>query len=220
MIDQVGAVGLGTEFPAAALHVQRSDGTAKLLVEETSGVTAQRDLLRLDNNGDVRFQMVDTSGNPSDWRFNARGSFGKQFLINEFAGGGGSEFVLQGNGNLFITGQLTTAGPSCSGGCDELFDPHYEIESVEEHAESMWQQRHLPALGRTAENEPINLTEKVGGIVNELEKAHIYIERLHEQAKEKDERIRELEQRHNERDAKLARRLSRLETLLGAAPAD
>lgn len=43
----------------------------------------------------------------------------------------------------------------------------------------MWVHRHLPAVGPTAEGEPFNVTEKSGGMLNELEKAHIYIEQLH-----------------------------------------
>lgn len=43
----------------------------------------------------------------------------------------------------------------------------------------MWVHRHLPAVGPTAEGEPFNVTEKSGGMLNELEKAHIYIELQH-----------------------------------------
>jgi hypothetical protein len=44
----------------------------------------------------------------------------------------------------------------------------------------MWKNSFLPAVGPTVEGAPFNLTEKTGGILNELEKAHIYIEQLHE----------------------------------------
>ena len=55
-------------------------------------------------------------------------------------------------------------------------------------------------------------------MLNELEKAHIYIERLHEQAQEKDQRIGDLEQRLDARQAGFARRLSRLEALIRVSP--
>jgi hypothetical protein len=55
-------VGLGTASPAASLHVFRSDGTAKLLVEETSGTVAARSLAQLRNDGPVALHLKDTSG--------------------------------------------------------------------------------------------------------------------------------------------------------------
>ena len=105
---------------------------------------------------------------------------------------------------------------------DGVFQPGYEIESIEEHAELMWRRSHLPAIGPTPDGEsvPLSLGKRHQAVLNELEKAHIYIERLHERLKEKDQRIGKLEQRHDEKDAEFARRLSRLEALLGAVPAD
>lgn len=43
----------------------------------------------------------------------------------------------------------------------------------------MFANRHLPNVGPTDENGAFNVTKKVGGMLNELEKAHIYIEQLH-----------------------------------------
>jgi hypothetical protein len=68
----------------------------------------------------------------------------------------------------------------------------------------MWENRHLPAVGPTPEGTPIafNVHQRHFGVLNELEKAHIYIERLHERVKtgeaeasRKDVRIADLEQR-------------------------
>jgi hypothetical protein len=36
----------------------------------------------------------------------------------------------------------------------------------------------LPAVGPNLPHAPVNLSEKTGGILNELEKAHLYIEEL------------------------------------------
>lgn len=58
-------------------------------------------------------------------------------------------------------------------------DDDYDLPSIDQHADQMWKNRHLPAVGPTPENGPFNLSEKVGGMLNELEKAHIYIEQLH-----------------------------------------
>ncbi len=50
-IASSGNVGVGTDSPTSTLHIQRSDGTAQLKVEELSSTTAARDLLVLANNG-------------------------------------------------------------------------------------------------------------------------------------------------------------------------
>ena len=43
----------------------------------------------------------------------------------------------------------------------------------------MWANKHLPNVGPTLPNAPVNLSERFGEILNELETAHIYIEQLH-----------------------------------------
>jgi hypothetical protein len=206
-------VGLGTNTPAAGLHVRRIDGTAKLFVEEASAGQASRTLFQLQNNGEPKFGFKNTAF-PQSWEFFA--SVG--FAVNEITNPG-LEFVLSPSGNLTITGSLTT------GGCDAVFSPGFEIEPIEEHAAKMWEQSHLPAVGPTSPSESLNVSEKVGGLINELEKAHIYIERLNEHDKrqrselaEKDRRLAELEQRVAGMTA-VEERLAQIEALLAARPA-
>lgn len=104
---------------------------------------------------------------------------GGQFKITR-VGSGASEFSLLANGNLIISGTLKTGGTTCGGGgCDLVFSPEADLPSLQEHAEAMWEKGYLPAVGPTPEMEPMNLTEKVGGILHELEMSHIYIEQLH-----------------------------------------
>ena len=56
----------------------------------------------------------------------------------------------------------------------------------------MWEKNHLPAVGAGATSK-VALTKLSYGILEELEKAHIYIERLNEQLKEKDDRLARIE---------------------------
>jgi hypothetical protein len=167
-----GNVGLGTSGPEERLHVV--DNTdAKVLVENGNATKTARDLFELKNNGNPEFRMTNT-GNGNSWRFSA----GLNFVIKNTDG----DFVstLSPTGDLAITGSLTTAGTTCGGGgCDLVFDPATKIESIEEHAAMMWANKFLPAVGPTPENAPFNLSKKTGGMLNELEKAHIYIEQLH-----------------------------------------
>ncbi len=68
---------------------------------------------------------------------------------------------------------------------DYVFGDGYELKSIEEHASFMWQEKHLPSLkGESViKEEGYNIIERIEGIVEELEKAHIYIEQLHERIK-------------------------------------
>jgi hypothetical protein len=208
VVDSTGNFGSGTSTPSAALHLRRTNGTAKLLVEEANAGQASRTLFQLQNNGEPKFGFTNTAV-PQSWEFFA--SVG--FAVNEITNPG-LEFVLSPSGSLTIAGSLTTGGPSCGGGCDAVFSPGFEIEPIEEHAARMWEQSHLPAVGPTSPSESLNVSDKIGGLINELEKAHIYIERLNEDAKQQKAVLADKGQRL----AELEGRLFRLEALLHPRP--
>jgi len=188
VIDSDDDIGIGVLSPSASLHVKRTSGNATFQLETTASATAQFNLV----NGGGEWQMIHGAGGA--------------YNLNR-VGVAGNQFVFSPNGNLDIQGTLTTNGPSCGGGCDRVFAPDYELPSIEEHALEMWQQGHLPAVGPTEPGARFNVSEKTGGILNELEKAHIYIERLNDT-------VEELKAELHQRDqsvAALEERLARLE---------
>ncbi len=93
-----GLVGVGTNTPAAKLHLA-SETAAKLLVENTGAATGTRIMLNVVNDGGTRFDMTDNStGN--NWVFqNQFGTFDVTL-----AGTGTREFRFYPNGNLEIAG--------------------------------------------------------------------------------------------------------------------
>jgi len=158
-------VGVGTATPAVPFHVFRDTG---------SDTTE----FRLENSGGNRFDFVNTHWGGGHWQFiNTSNPDGADLVIRELTVNGAEEFRLTERGNLTLSGQIFTGG-ACGGGCDRVFEPGYELPSIEEHAALMWANGFLPAVGPTKEGAPFNLSEKTGGILNELEKAHIYIEQL------------------------------------------
>jgi hypothetical protein len=173
VIDTDNDVGVGILSPDAALHVFGSDANTQLHVEETNTAVAARTMMVLENNGGVRFNLV-RADTGDTWQFTALANFN----IN-LAGDADNEFQLTPDGDLIIEGEITTSG-SCSGGCDFVFSPEYDLPTIEEHAAQMWTNSYLPAIGPTPEDGPFNLTKKVGGMLNELEKAHIYIDQLNQ----------------------------------------
>lgn len=97
-----GDVGVGTASPSEALHVQGSDGDTTILVKDTNGTAASREMLRLENNGGVQVNYIDSSTGVT-WGFN---NVQGNVRINNPANAG-FEFDLTGTGNLTIGGTLT-----------------------------------------------------------------------------------------------------------------
>ncbi|MCT8161680.1 hypothetical protein [Pseudoruegeria sp. SHC-113] len=179
-----GDVGVGTSSPDAPLHVRRTNGTAQLHVEDASSVSGNKTLLQLTNNaGRPRIQMTNSgNGGPAagDWSISA----GDTFVIQDRTTAS-NVFVMDGAGNLTITGSLITTGGggacTVADPCDRVFDPEvYTVPSIQEHAALMWENKYLPAVGPTGPDYPINMTEKMLRMLNELEHAHIYIAQLEE----------------------------------------
>ena len=82
-----------------------------------------------------------------------------------------------------VTGDLHVTGACC--GPDYVFDPSFKLASIEENAAYMWKNRHLPALQpakTTADGRAeINVFAQSKGMLEELEKAHIYSQQLHQE---------------------------------------
>lgn len=175
-INSSGRIGVGTASPTESLHVRRSDTTATILVEEVNSTTAFRNLMKLSNTGDVGIRM-DNSVTEERW---ALAMAGGRFTVNK--DGGDAEFLIDGTGNLTVLGDIvangiTTSG-SCSVGCDAVFTDDYDILPIAERADLMFDLGYLPNVGPTAESGQYDLTQKVLGMLNELEHAHIYIAEL------------------------------------------
>jgi hypothetical protein len=193
-VNQSGRVGLGD-----------GDAEAPLEVRSTStNIGAGNAVLKLVNPAGPTAMQMQPFGAGFFWNFAA--SDNNTFNINR-SGNSSVEMSLNGSGNLTISGTLTTGGPTCATGCDAVFDADYDLPSIQEHAEAMWQKKHLPNVGPTLPHQPVNLSEQYGRLLNELETAHIYIEQL-------DRRNVDLAgQMKREREAYEAR-LARLERVL------
>ncbi|OWU81690.1 hypothetical protein ATO6_23710 [Oceanicola sp. 22II-s10i] len=180
---------------------------AKLVAENNSGTTAARELMALKNNGIVYFSLEDTSraagpGTGRAWNFqNQSGEFR---VTTEPGGPSDIEMRLTPAGNMHIKGQLFTGG-SCAAGCDRVFDEDYPLPTIAEQAAMMKRDRHLPNVGPTPEDGPFNITAMTGGMLNELEKAHLYIAQLHEEGADLRATVAAQQARLAEQDARLAR---------------
>jgi hypothetical protein len=167
-----GDVGIGTADPGADLEIRTSETF-------------------------TFFRLAATGASPNtaaDMTFSDGGASG-MYRIN-IVDGDPWEFQVDHNGNVTIKGGLITSagGGACTVGdpCDRVFHPGYELPSIEQHAASMWKNQYLPAVGPTLPDQPVNLTEKTLGMLNELEKAHIYIELLHSELEAKEAELAQI----------------------------
>ncbi len=176
-LDSNNNVGIGLANPAANLHVQSSDGGAD-------------ELLKLSNTGGSFITMENRTTGGS-WFMTHENAAPNSFNFSYELPAGGFVVPMRmtTTGNVTVLGTLTTGGTTCGGGCDLVFTEDYKLPTIEEHAAQMWENNYLPNVGPTIENEPFNLTEKTGGMLNELEKAHIYIEQLHTRLKNKENEL-------------------------------
>jgi hypothetical protein len=214
-VDASGNVGVGTASPAAPLHVPRT----------LAGV---QELLRLDNPSDAPAATADLQfrvGSVNSAKGLIRNGFdGTNFFLSFGAGNpAGSQMRILGNGNVGIgtntpAGRLDVNGSIFQRGvqlfADYVFEPTYTLESIEEHADFMWNNKHLPAVGERKVDEQgheiVEIGARMRGLLEELEKAHIYISTLSERISRKDTEVQKLERQN----AELAERLARIELML------
>ncbi len=106
--------------------------------------------------------------------------------------------TLDVNGPIYQRGKVLNA--------DYVFEHDYQLESIREHTDFMWNNKHLEAIPKAAIDENGKEIVEIGshqrGIVEELEKAHIYISQLHEQMEKQNNRMLLLEKRLMQIEAK------------------
>lgn len=165
-IEQGGNIGIGTINPYIKLLVKQSldnpnAGMAVLnaAMNHTARMWMDGAIFRITNDG-ADGVAIDSVGNVGIGTAVPQGK-------------------LDVNGAIYQRGALLHA--------DYVFEPDYKLESIEEHADYMWQEKHLKAVPKAAKAENGQEIVEVGargkGVLEELEKAHIYIAQLNERIK-------------------------------------
>ncbi len=174
-----GDVGFGTDSPDGPFHISRS-GVVKCYTESSSNDPVQ---LRIKSNSDNRRVLgVDSSDTPQSQIIFGDDEF-------KLAGVGSVIFATFDSTGLNVNGAIST---TVSGQVhpDYVFENDYKLESIEEHAAFMWKNKYLSSVGPGVHNEDgdavINVSEKMMGVLEELEKAHIYIEQMHKRLSKKE----------------------------------
>jgi hypothetical protein len=199
-----GDVGIGTASPAFRLDVF-----------STTAISARL------KSPDVAFRLEGNRVGGNNWALQTVDANGRLRIFDDTSGA--ERVSLLQNGNFGI-GTATPAGTLDVNGtifqrgillhADYVFEPTYFLESIEEHAAFMWDNKHLPAMGARSVDEKghevVEIGARMRGMLEELEKAHIYISTLNNRITEKDAALTKLERQN----AELAARLARIEAML------
>lgn len=176
-IKSTGDVGLGTSAPSGSLEISRSTGAAA-------------DMLVLTNNAPTRIYMNNTAS-ASDWRFNSANN--GNFRIAD--GDSNIELELEPNGDLTISGTLTTAGSTYP---DYVFESGYELMSLDELNDFVASNRHLPNVPKADAvdgGQRINMTELQITMLEKIEELTLYTLEQHETIKELRSSLAEMKDR-------------------------
>lgn len=209
-ISALGNVGIGTQAPGF-----------KLDVVSTTAISARI------KSPDVAFRLEGNRVGGNNWALQTVDADGRLRVFDDTSGAERVTVLQNGNtgiGTATPAGRLDVNGTIFQRGvllhADYVFEPAYELESIEDHAAFMWTNRHLPAMGEKKLDEQgrevVELGARMRGMLEELEKAHIYISTLNERITRKDANLAKLEQQN----AELAERLARIEALFSASKAE
>ncbi len=204
-----GDVGIGTAAPLGNLDINSGAADTTLLLNNTS---AQWELKSKASTGRLNFKNLTDGGVPFKLGPSAVNSLLSVGTMADDLVEVRGELMVEGD--VDVTGTLTTGGPTCGGGCDAVFGADYDLPSIEEHAAQMYANSYLPEIGPTVPRAPVNLSEQYGKVINELEKAHIYIAQMQDSHKAENQAM---QIKFDQQNAKLERqnaRLERLEALL------
>lgn len=192
-----GNVGIGTDDPLAPLELNSPESFSFFrITAEGAAVNESVDITFTGGplgTGQLRYNIVD---------------------------GDNQEMSLDADGNVVIDGTLTTAGPTCAGGCDRVFDADYALLSIEDHSKAMFENGYLPSIGATAPRELVNLSERQGAIINALEHAHIYIDQLHESAVQDRAEIASLQAQNTQLQSQFVSEIEKLSARLRVLEAE
>ncbi len=176
-ITPVGDVGIGTDTPGtmagrqSRVHVTTDDPSAGgLLVENAAPSPGGRAMLELRNNGATRLDQADTASGVT-WR---QTNGGGRYRLVDLTDAGIVEFDLERNGNLTISGSLTTAMNTLP---DYVFESDYALMPLDELADFVAENKHLPNIPSAAEIEEkgsLNLSDFQQRLLEKIEELTLY----------------------------------------------
>ncbi len=222
-ISATGNIGVGTSSPTDKIHILTTatptNGT--LFVQNNSGTAADRNMIRITNNGPptLFFNNTNTTGTGSNWTYSINNS--KEFQISA-VGSGNTEFRLQNDGDAFFSGTVTANGVllTSSRTFKEAFtsiDPKQILARVASLPIEMWNfkgdgTRHIGPFAEDfyssfsvgSDKRHINLIDAAGVSMAAIQGLNQIVVELQGALASKVEQIQELERRNQSMESRLA----------------
>ncbi|MFZ5964921.1 hypothetical protein ACOXXX_18405 [Thalassococcus sp. BH17M4-6] len=168
-----GEIGLGTTNPDAPLHVQRADGTAEVLVENTAGPSAARGMFTMRSNGGSFFTMDNTQAKTT-WFFTHEQASPNRFIIAD-AVADGAEMSLTAGGVLTVQGGFAVNSTTLNVP-DYVFADDYALRPLSEVAAFIDANRHLPDVPSAAQiaKDGLDMTDMQMRLLQKVEELTLY----------------------------------------------
>ncbi len=184
-----GNVGIGVQSASSPLHVRRTDGTAKIFVEEASGTVAARELSSWTNAGDVTMSLVNSSTG-QNWAF---ANLGGDFRIITPTTPG-IEFRLSNTGDLTVLGDINSGGTTVVP--DYVFEDDYKLMPLDQLSDFIESNGHLPNVPSAAqvkEKGHVNMSQLQMTLLEKVEELTLYTLQQEKVIAELQERLGKIE---------------------------
>jgi hypothetical protein len=160
-VDDTGEVGIGTNAPEAPLHI-------------ITTAAPNNTVLQIENTGPARLR-IRNNANGVAWNLGHVSPAGTGFVFSD-VGDSVSEFLLDVNGNLTISGTLTAGNPA-QNFPDYVFEDDYKLMSLEELGKYVRENRHLPNIPSASEvaaEGKLNISEFQYRLLEKIEELTLY----------------------------------------------
>lgn len=183
-ITNTGNVGIGTGNPTSKLHI----------IQDTAGPMAtfrnNAAFADVTIGADGRNAYVMGGGAKGAGDTLTLGTNMNSAITIDLTGNVGINTVSP-RGKLDVNGAIFQRGVSLH--ADYVFEPNYQLEPIEEHAVFMLKNKHLKSVPKAVTDETgqdiVEYGSHLKGILEELEKAHVYIAQLNETIKSQNQQL-------------------------------